>query len=105
VAAVEAMLAHDARAVSDSGGEFHSNRVPVVGRAKVAALLVGVVKGLGRLRRSEVRFLNGQPALVAEREPKPGYGPRRVTQLSFDDRGQIASVYTVLATRKLTAIA
>ena len=105
VAGVEAMLARDARAVSDSAGEFHSNRVPVLGRVKVAALLVGVVKGLGRLRRAEVRLLNGQAALIAEREPKPGFGPRWVTQLEFDDRGQITTVYTVLATRKLTAIA
>jgi RNA polymerase sigma factor (sigma-70 family) len=105
VAGVEAMLATEARALSDSAGEFHSNRVPVVGRANVAALLVGVVKGVGRLRRAELRLLNGHPAVVAEREPKAGFGPRWVTQVDFDDRGRITSVYTVLATRKLTAIA
>jgi RNA polymerase sigma-70 factor (ECF subfamily) len=105
VAGVEAMLAADARAVSDSGGEFHSNRVPVVGRVKVAALLVGVVKGIGRLRRAELRLLNGHPAVIAEREPKAGFGPRWVTQVDFDDRGRITTVYTVLATRKLSAIA
>src|SRR5260221_1301313 len=105
VAGVEAMLARDARAVSDSAGEVHSNRGPVLGRGKVAALLVGVLKGLGRLRRAEVRVLSGQAAFIAEREPKPGFGPRWVTQLELDDRGQITRVYTVLATRKLTAIA
>jgi RNA polymerase sigma-70 factor (ECF subfamily) len=105
IAGVEAMLARDARALSDSAGEFHSNRVPVIGRVKVAALLVGVVKGLGRLRRVEVRILNGQAAVTAQREPKPGFGPRWVTQFEFDDHGQITGVYTVLATRKLTAIA
>jgi len=105
VAAVEAMLAADARAMSDSAGEFHSNRVPVVGRRKVAALLLGVVKGIGRLRRAELRLLNGHPALIGEREPKAGYGPRWVTQVDFDDRGRITNVYTVLATRKLSAIA
>ena len=105
VAGVEAMLAADARALSDSGGEFHSNRVPVVGRVKVAALLVGVVKGIGRLRRAELRLLNGQPAVIGEREPKAGFGPRWVTQVDFDDRGLITKVYTVLATRKLSAIA
>jgi RNA polymerase sigma-70 factor (ECF subfamily) len=105
VAGVEAMLAADARAVSDSAGEFHSNRVPVVGRRKVAALLVGVVKGIGRLRRAELRLLNGHPAVIAEREPKAGYGPRWVTQVDFDDAGRIRNVYTVLATRKLSAVA
>ena len=105
VAAVEAMLAADARAMSDSAGEFHSNRLPVVGRRKVAALLVGVVKGIGRLRRAELRLLNGHPAVIAEREPKEGYGPRWVTQVDFDDDGRIRNVYTVLATRKLSAVA
>jgi len=104
VAGVEAMLAADARAMSDSAGEFHSNRVAVVGRVKVAALLVGVVKGIGRLRRAELRLLNGHPAVIAEREPKAGFGPRWVTQVDFDDRGRITDVYTVLATRKLSAI-
>ena len=105
VAGVEAMLAAEARAVSDSAGEFHSNRVPVVGRRQVAALLVGVVKGIGPLRRAELRLLNGHPAVIAEREPKAGFGPRWVTQVDFDDRGRITNVYTVLATRKLSAIA
>ena len=67
--------------------------------------MIGVVKGLGRLRRAEVRVLNGHPAVIAEREPKPGFGPRWVTQVEFDDHGLITKVYTVLATRKLTAIA
>jgi RNA polymerase sigma-70 factor (ECF subfamily) len=105
VAGVEAMLAADARAMSDSAGEFHSNRVPVVGRRKVAALLVGVVKGIERLRRAELRLLNGHPAVIVEREPKAGYGSRWVTQVDFDDEGRIRNVYTVLATRKLSAIA
>jgi RNA polymerase sigma-70 factor, ECF subfamily len=105
VAGVEAMLAAEARAVSDSAGEFHSNRVPVVGRRQVAALLVGVVKGTGRLRRAELRLLNGHPAVIVEREPKAGFGPRWVTQVDFDEGGRITNVYTVLATRKLSAIA
>jgi RNA polymerase sigma-70 factor (ECF subfamily) len=105
VAGVEAMLAADARAMSDSAGDFHSNRVPVVGRAKVAALLVGVVKGIGELRRADLRLLNGHPALIAEREPRAGFGSRWVTQVDFDDDGRITNVYTVLATRKLSAIA
>jgi hypothetical protein len=71
----------------------------------VAALLVGVVKGIGRLRRAELRLLNGHPAVIGEREPKAGFGPRWVTQVDFDDRGLITKVYTVLATRKLSAIA
>jgi RNA polymerase sigma-70 factor (ECF subfamily) len=103
VAGVEAMLAKEARAISDSAGEFPSNRVPIVGRTKVAALLVGIVKGL-RLRRADVRVLNAHPAVVAEREPKAGFAPRWVTQMEFDESGLVTAVYTVLATRKLTRI-
>jgi RNA polymerase sigma-70 factor, ECF subfamily len=105
VAAVEAMLAEDVRAVSDAAGEYYTHRVPVTGRAKVAALFVALARGLGELRRVEIRALNGQPALLAERAARPGFAPRSVTLVDFDDQGRIARVYTVLGSRKLTAVA
>lgn len=104
VAGVEAMLADDVRAVSDAGGEFPSNRVPVVGGQKVAALFLGVARGLGRLVRAEIRTLNGLPAFVGEREPRAGFAPRWVIQAELDDDGRIFRLYTVLASGKLTAV-
>jgi RNA polymerase sigma-70 factor, ECF subfamily len=104
VASVEAMLADDVRAVSDAGGEFHSNRVPVVGRKKVAALFLGVARGVGALVRAEMRTLNGLAALVGEQEPRAGFAPRWVIQAELDDEGRIVRLYTVLASRKLGAI-
>ena len=105
VAGVESMLADDVRAVSDAGGEFHANRVPVVGRRKVAALMVGVAKGVGVMRSMAVRVLNGLPAFVGETVPRPGFAPRWVLQVERDGHGRITRIHTVLATRKLTAVA
>lgn len=104
VAGVEALLTDDVRALSDGGGEFHAARAPVVGRAKVAALFVNVAKGLGLLGRFEVCRLNGLPALIAERAPKPGWAPKWVVQGEVDEQGRFTRLYTVLASRKLTAI-
>jgi RNA polymerase sigma factor (sigma-70 family) len=105
VAGVEAMLADDVRAISDAGGEFHSNRVPVIGRKKVAALFLGVARGVGRLVRAEVRTLNGVAAFVGEREPRAGYAPKWVVQAELDDHGRIVRLYTVLASGKLGGVA
>jgi RNA polymerase sigma-70 factor (ECF subfamily) len=104
VAGVEAMLADDVRAISDAGGEFHAAHVPVVGRKKVAALFVGVAKGLGPLRRAELRLLNGLPSFVGERVPKPGFATKWVVHPELDSDGRIRRLYTVLSTRKLTAV-
>lgn len=105
VAGVESMLAEDVRAVSDAAGEFHSNRVTVRGRRKVAALMVGVARGLGAMRLAQVRLLNGLPAFVGETRARPGFAPRWVLQLELDGQGRILAVHIVLATRKLTGVA
>src|SRR5712691_7407860 len=102
VAGVESMLADDVRAVSDAAGEFHANRVPVMGRRKVAALMVGVARGLGVMRVAEVRLLNGLPAFVGETVARPGFAPRWVLQVEVDAQRRIRRIQTVLATRKLT---
>ena len=104
VAGVEAMLADDVRAISDAGGEFHSNRVPVYGRKKVAALFLGVVKALGPLVRSEMRTLNGLPAFIGESPRRAGYAPKWVVQAEMDEDGRIVRLYTVLASAKLTRL-
>jgi len=104
MAAVEALLADDVRAVTDTGGEFHANHVPVVGRRKVAALFVGVARGLGQLVRSDLRSLNAAPAFVGETVSRPGYAPRWVVAAEADDEGRLSRIYTVLATGKLTRI-
>jgi len=103
-AGVEALLSEDVRALSDAGGEFHANRVPVVGRRKVAALFLGLARGLGRLERAELRTLNGAPAFYAERAARAGFAPRWAMLVEAGEDGRLRRFYTVLAREKLAAI-
>jgi RNA polymerase sigma-70 factor (ECF subfamily) len=104
VAAVEALLAEDVRALND-GGEFLAARKPIVGRAKVALAYVKLSRGAQAGLRVEIRRLNGLPALVAEQPAVGKLSPRYTLQCAVDAEGRIVAVYTVLATRKLTALA
>ena len=104
VAGVEAMLAKEARALSDGGGEFHAARLPVLGRKNVARLILGLIAKRAAQARLAFRMLNGMPALVAESPAARGYAPRFVFQLELNAEGAIAEVHTVLATRKLLAV-
>ena len=98
VADVEALLSDSVRALSDGGGEFHAARKPVVGRAKVARYCVNISRR--GAARSAIRMLNGLPALVSS------VGPIVVvTRIELAGDGRIAALHSVLATRKLTAIA
>lgn len=104
VRAVERMLADDARFLADGGGEFYSATQPVVGRHRVARLLLGLAAKAPDTR-AEFRILNGEPALLAEQRPKPGFAPRYILRLDLDAQGRIREVHTILATDKLKAIA
>jgi RNA polymerase sigma-70 factor (ECF subfamily) len=104
-AAVEALLAEDARALSDGGGTHHAARKPVVGRARVARLFVGLTRHQSPLLRWEIRTLNGLPSLcVEQRGAAPGFAPRFVLQCTVDAAGRIDAVYTVLAPDKLSRV-
>jgi hypothetical protein len=51
-------------------------------------------------------MVNGLPALVSTLPGAEGrYASRVVTAIELDAAGRVAAVYSVLATRKLTAIA
>jgi RNA polymerase sigma-70 factor (ECF subfamily) len=104
VAGLEAMLAADARALSDGGGEFYAEREPVVGRRNVSRLLLNLTAKRAATARLAFRMLNGMPALVVEAPPQAGWAPRWVFRLELDDEGRIQEVQTVLATRKLAAV-
>lgn len=104
VAGVEAMLAADARALSDGGGEFYAAPQPVVGRRNVSRLLINLTAKRAATARLGFRMLNGMPALVVEAPAQAGWAPRWVLRLELDDAGRIQEVQTVLATRKLAAV-
>lgn len=102
--ALEALLATDARAMSDGGGEFVSSTVPVVGAGRVAKLFLGLARRSAAPQRTNVLMLNGLPALIVERPAPAGLAPRFVLQVDIDDDGRLASVYLVMSTRKLSAV-
>lgn len=103
VSGVEAMLAEDARALNDAGGQYHAARQPVVGRRNVARLLVGLASKGGATALG-VRMLNGLPAVLAETPKREGFAPRFTFQIELDASGRISAVHTVLAARKLVAV-
>jgi RNA polymerase sigma-70 factor (ECF subfamily) len=102
---VEALLAADVRAVSDGGGEFHAARVPVVGIAKVSRFFHNLTHRNVASATTRVALLNGQPAFVVElANPAKGVPARFATLIDLDATGKIHRIYSLLATRKLTAV-
>ena len=105
MAALESLLSENVRFLSDGAGEFSAAIRPVVGRKQVAALFAGLAKMSAPVVASELRILNGLPALVVERLPAPGFASRFTLQVEVDDEGRLSHIYSVLASRKLTAVA
>jgi RNA polymerase sigma-70 factor (ECF subfamily) len=103
--AAERLLAGSVRAVSDGGGEFFAARVPVVGRARVLRFYGNVARRHFEGMRSEIRTINGLPAIVTAIPGAPrGTPPLLVTRAEVDAEGRIRELHSVLATRKLTAV-
>jgi RNA polymerase sigma-70 factor (ECF subfamily) len=103
-ASAERLLASSVTALSDGGGEFFAARVPVVGRERVLKFYGNVVQRRGDTV-SRVALVNGLPALVSEfRHEIPRQATRLVTCFTVDDDGRIDRIYSILATRKLTAV-
>ena len=86
-------------------GEFNAAIRPVVGRKQVAALFAGLARLSAPVVASELRVLNGLPAVVVERQLTPGFASRFTVQVEVDDEGRLSQIYCVLASRKLTAVA
>jgi RNA polymerase sigma factor (sigma-70 family) len=101
----ERLLAESVRALSDGGGEFFAARVPVVGRERVIRFYTNVAQRRADGMRSELRVVNGLPAIVTEISGgHRGEAPRLVTRIDLDADGRVTALHSILATRKLTAI-
>jgi RNA polymerase sigma-70 factor (ECF subfamily) len=105
-AELEALLAKEARLLSDGGGVFFAALNPILGARRIAAFCLGV---MNKFHSPEftTRFLrvNGAPALLLEQEPqKPRYAPRTMITCTVDEGGKIDRVYLVLAPSKLTRL-
>jgi len=101
----ERMLAGSVEALSDGGGEFFAARVPVVGRERVLKFYGNVARRSLDGASYRMVTVNGAPALLTElRHSGRGQAPRLVTLIELDGDGRIGRIYSVLATRKLTAL-
>jgi RNA polymerase sigma-70 factor (ECF subfamily) len=106
VSAIESLLAEGVRSISDAGGEFAAAHNVVVGRRRVASLLLGLSRKYDRALLTEFRVVNGLPALAIEVAGATGrIAPRFVLRIELDRAGRIAEIHSVLASRKLTGIA
>jgi RNA polymerase sigma-70 factor (ECF subfamily) len=101
---IEEMLAADVRFVSDGAGEFVAALRPIVGRDKVVRLLLKLAEKQGAPTSLNVLLLNGLPTLVVELNPAGKLAPRYVLRFELDGDGRVARLYTIVATRKLTAV-
>ena len=104
VEGLQALLAEDVRALSDAGGEFASALRPIVGRDKVIRAYLSLSQKI-RPTGARLEVLNGLPAVVLEFGGlPPALAPRTVLQCTLDAAGRIERIYSVAATRKLSAL-
>jgi RNA polymerase sigma-70 factor, ECF subfamily len=105
VAAIEGLLAEDARGTSDGGGVHFASRVVLIGAARVAKAYAGIARLAPPPSGLEIRSINGLPGFVFEQAgPSERTAPRVVTLCDVDAGGRITEVYTVVAPAKLTRI-
>jgi RNA polymerase sigma factor (sigma-70 family) len=101
VAALEALVSDDVRALHDAGGEFFAAGVPVLGRERVIKLWLA----LRRPETPQLQFkeLNGLPGILCEYLDAPPRVARRfVFGIALDAHGRIREMTAVLASRKLS---
>lgn len=99
LAALEAVLAEDVVALSDGGGIVVAARKPVVGRARVAQFLLGVLEKFASDVENVPAHLNGGLAFIGLRAGEP----IAVWTLNIDASG-IRGFYNVLNPQKLSRI-
>jgi RNA polymerase sigma-70 factor (ECF subfamily) len=106
VAAIETLLRDDVRALTDGGGEYFAAMVELEGRARVMQFFLKLARVRVNPTRVELVTLNGAPAVFMEHPPsRPREAPRSVLRVELDAAGRIREVHSVLATRKLHALA
>ena len=101
-ARLEKMLAVDARAIFDSGGEFVAPPGIVFAAATIAKVLTKFASGTGPIHLS-FRMLNGLPAALGQSKGRPRWARRFVVRVEVRER-LISEVHVIMATSKLTAV-
>jgi RNA polymerase sigma factor (sigma-70 family) len=104
-AGARALLADDAIALNDGGGEFFAAGLPLVGAERVLKATFGIVRHGATVVGAALADLNALPALVVHLAPtKPGVASRVTIQVELDRTEKIRAIYTTLATAKLAAV-
>jgi Sigma-70, region 4 len=101
-AAVEKVVAPDAQALFDSGGEFVAPAGTVAGAAAVAKLLTRFAEGAGPVSYS-FRMLNGLPAALGQAKARPRWASHFVIRVEPRER-LVREVQVIMATAKLAAV-
>jgi len=105
VAGVESLLAESVRTITDGGGEFTGLHQLLIGREKVMQLYLSVAKRRAGGARTELRSINGEPAVLIEyAHAEAKQAPRAVMRCQLDQHGLIVELHTIFATRKLTDV-
>ena len=100
---LEKVIALDAQALYDNGGEFVAPVAPVSGRTRIARILVKFAEGMEPMR-FDFRMLNALPAAVGESTGRPRWARRFVFRVETRDDGLVSEVHTITATVKLAAV-
>lgn len=105
VAGVESLLAESVRTITDGGGEFTGLHQLLIGRERVMQLYLSVAKRRAGGARTELRCINGEPAVLIEyAHAEAKQAPRAVMRCQLDQHGLIVELHTIFATRKLTDV-
>lgn len=96
VGTVASLLARDAAAYTDGGGEARAARRPVIGRERVARFVVGLAQKVPPGTTTEIAVVNGSPGIVLRA------AGRATAVISLDaPEGAVEAVYVVVAPSKL----
>jgi RNA polymerase sigma-70 factor (ECF subfamily) len=102
---LERLFAESVRIVTDGGGEFTALHGPLIGRRRTMNLLLRVAQRRGPSAATELRTLNGLPAIrIQYSDGRPKAAPRVVLRAELDADGKIRELHSILASRKLTAV-
>lgn len=104
VSRARSMLTESARACGDGRGRYKAGMRWVLGADKVSRLYEHIVRSTP-VAATEVRMVNGLPALVVAFHPAPGGPDRAVIQMDVDGSGRIREIRSVLVPEKLTHVA
>jgi hypothetical protein len=93
--------------VTDAAGEYGALRAPLAGRSAVARFYVQATRNRAPGGPSvRIALVNGLPAAIVDlARPVRRQAPRLVLALQLDGDGLVATIHTILAPAKLTAIA